>query len=217
MGTVFVVQENERNNILSANEHGDLKLLLQRNRQITLDPSYVIGLSQRELAGFSNDDAILAQGDPAAIGIVCYLASRANNGRFNILKWINTDHAYTSLEVDTQFVTVAQNEKAPDHSRVFVCQETSLDLSLAERFGKLETLVKSDRDAILSVSPVVRQASRKLANFGDNDHLLLIGDPVVMGVMASLALTSGRGRAKFLKWDRKQSTYYSIQIDLSRK
>lgn len=213
--TVYVVQENDRN-IMSATEYGDLQLLLPRSRQVTLDSSYVCNSLRSDLATFGPDDHLLAQGDPAAIAIASYLAAKANNGVFNILKWINTDHAYTTLEVDTGVLASVEYTSPPKNSRVFACQETSVDLSSAERFGDVETLVKSDRDAILSIAPVVRQLSRRLANFDDADYILLVGDPVAVGVVSSIALTANKGRAKFLKWDRNQQTYFSIQVDVSR-
>ena len=54
-------------------------------------------------------------------------------------------------------------------------------------------------------------------DFSDDDYLLLIGDPAMIGVACSVASYNNRGKYKVLKYDRRTYTYYPIQIDLNER
>ena len=54
-----------------------------------------------------------------------------------------------------------------------------------------------------------------LKNFNDDDYLLLIGDPTIIGVACSVASDINMGRYKVLKWDRRREKYYPLEFDIT--
>ena len=56
-----------------------------------------------------------------------------------------------------------------------------------------------------------------LKNFTDNDHLLLTGDPALIGVACSIVSDITGGKYKLLKWDRQEKTYYPIEVNIFQK
>ena len=71
---VFVTQENPRVDIVSALHWGELD--------------------------FSDDDWLLAMGDPAIIGIAFAIAASINHGRVNLLKWDKIERSYYPVKVN---------------------------------------------------------------------------------------------------------------------
>ena len=84
---VYVVQEVKGRNILSAQEFGDLKLLLPEGSQVVLSAAPTVRKLKTRLKDFCDEDYLLLIGDPAAIGIACSIASDVNRGRYKCLKW----------------------------------------------------------------------------------------------------------------------------------
>jgi hypothetical protein len=100
-------------------------------------------------------------------------------------------------------------------SRVFVVQEVlNRDLGAAARFGDMKLLLPAG-DVVLSPGPTIRRLRESLRGFCDDDFLLLIGDPVAIGLATAVAADMNCGRVKFLKWSKKASTYYPIEADLT--
>jgi hypothetical protein len=56
-----------------------------------------------------------------------------------------------------------------------------------------------------------------LKNYKPDDYLLLTGDPAIIGVACSIVSDITNGKYKFLKWDRQEKTYYTIEIDIHQK
>ena len=68
---------------------------------------------------------------------------------------------------------------------------------------------------ILSPAPTVTKIKRVLKNFNDDDYLLLIGDPSIIGVACAVASDINMGRFKVLKWDRRREKYLPLEIDIT--
>ena len=60
----------------------------------------------------------------------------------------------------------------------------------------------------------VSKIKQELSYFNDNDHLLLIGDPAVIGICTAVAAEFNSGRVKFLKWDNREYKYYPVEVEL---
>lgn len=85
----------------------------------------------------------------------------------------------------------------------------------AMRYGTVKgPLLPATDNLFLSTQPVIRKLRRELRNFNDNDYLLLIGDPNIIGVACAVAASINRGRFKTLKWDREQRRYYPAECDV---
>lgn len=98
---------------------------------------------------------------------------------------------------------------------VFIVQEVQgRNVLPALAYGSLEVLLPPGMQVTLSSQPVVRRLKASLKNFSDNDYLLLMGDPVAIGIACSVAGSLNRGRYKVLKWDREQKIYLPLQVDI---
>jgi hypothetical protein len=101
---------------------------------------------------------------------------------------------------------------------VYVIQEqVGKNLLPARRFGELTVLLPANAQVGLSAGQVARHLMSKLSNFKDEDYLLLIGDPVIIGVATAVAAHWNNGRVSLLKWDRQEHTYYPVSFNLYQK
>ncbi len=96
---------------------------------------------------------------------------------------------------------------------VYVVQEVpGKNILPAQKFGTLIPLVSYHIG--LFPDTATQEIQRKLHNFSDQDYLLLIGDPVAIGLATGIALINNKGKAQLLKWDRQQKEYYVVKIQL---
>lgn len=88
------------------------------------------------------------------------------------------------------------------------------DLSRAKRFGAFVYLLDGQVRVYSqsSVASSVAQVRERLAEITDQDYLLLVGDPVMIGVACGVAMDALRGRLKLLKWDKRRLDYEVIEI-----
>ena len=101
---------------------------------------------------------------------------------------------------------------------VYIVQEVyGRDFLPAKEYGELVPMLPYDMQIYLSATPAVRKLNRFLQKFTDNDYLLLVGDPVLIGLAVSLACMHNRGRAKLLKWDKRSMKYHPVNVDLVPK
>jgi len=87
----------------------------------------------------------------------------------------------------------------------------------AQKFGKLKTLLPEYSQMILSPGPLIAKLRSLLKDYTPKDHLLLTGDPAIIGVTCSIVSDITGGKYNLLKWDRQEQTYYSIEINLYEK
>lgn len=113
------------------------------------------------------------------------------------------------------------------HPIVFVTQDVMVrahngelqrkfDLTSAEKFGPLRTLIPHGQ-SLVSTVPVVRQLNEQLRDFRPTDFLLPLGDPAIMSAAAAIAARNTNGRLNILKWDRRAGGYLAVPLDLSGK
>ena len=110
------------------------------------------------------------------------------------------------------------NEKEPGKPTVFLVQENPyINVLSAADYGDIVVLFESGQQIMFSPQPAIRKLKRKLKDFNDNDHLLMMGDPAAMGIACCIAAEMNRGKFKILKWDKMQKRYYSVQVNLNEK
>ena len=56
-----------------------------------------------------------------------------------------------------------------------------------------------------------------LKNYTDDDYLLMMGDPSIIGVACAIVAQNNVGRFNVLKWDRQEAKYYPIKFNLYEK
>lgn len=106
-------------------------------------------------------------------------------------------------------------------SNIYVVQETSVNILSASKFlgeeGEFKFLLPPTNQIMFSPGPSIKRIKRGLENFSSKDFLLLIGDPAAMAITAACASEKNKGKFTLLKWDRRESTYYPIKVDLNQK
>jgi hypothetical protein len=98
---------------------------------------------------------------------------------------------------------------------VYVVQKPDAKKNIisAAKFGEFEVVLDNTPDMIFSPGPTVAKVRTKLRNFCDDDYLLLIGDPAIIGICVHYALLANGGRANLLKWDNREFIYYNIEVN----
>ena len=99
---------------------------------------------------------------------------------------------------------------------VYIVQELrGRNFSDATSFGDCEILPADIQT--YSTLPIIRKLNARLANFCDDDYLLLAGDPAAIALSASIAARHNNNRFKMLKWDRLDEKYYPLYADITGK
>ena len=70
---------------------------------------------------------------------------------------------------------------------------------------------------IFSPGPLIYKLRKGLKDFKEGDHLLLTGDPAIIGVACSIVSDITNGKYNLLKWDKQERKYYPIEINLYEK
>lgn len=86
-------------------------------------------------------------------------------------------------------------------------------LTEASVYGDIEVLHRGNKVG-LDTANIVQRFKHALRNFSDDDLVLLVGDPVLIGLATSLALRANRGKASVLKWNRETRSYIKTEIEL---
>ena len=109
-------------------------------------------------------------------------------------------------------------------SRVFVIQnvcwknptsgqwESKYDLTPAEQYGELVFLLEPDANPF-NAAQVTAELMARLGDYGDDDHLLLIGNPALIGLAVATAAAYNDGKVRLLQCDRRRR-YIPVQADL---
>lgn len=98
---------------------------------------------------------------------------------------------------------------------VYVTQEQpSKNITPALDFGEIEALLPPGLEVAHSAGQVAERFKVKLSKFCDDDYLLLIGDPVTIGIAVAVAGWWNNGRVKMLKWDRQERRYLPVSCKL---
>ena len=100
---------------------------------------------------------------------------------------------------------------------VFIPQVMDYNVRSSEKFGYLKIMLPDRKQMILASGPLTFELQKHLKDFNDNDYLLLIGDPAIIGLCCAIASDFNNGKFKVLKWDRNDKRYYDLEIDLRGK
>ena len=87
----------------------------------------------------------------------------------------------------------------------------------AQKYGDFVFLLPEFSQMIFSPGPLIYKLRQGLKNFNENDHLLLTGDPALIGVACSIVSDITNGKYNLLKWDKQERKYYPIAINLYEK
>ena len=115
-----------------------------------------------------------------------------------------------------------KNNKLPI---VYVIQEIAgtregkpkINIMGAAEYGTFKFLLPELSQIIFSPGPLIFKLRKELANYQTTDHLLLTGDPAIIGVACSIVSDITNGKYNLLKWDKQERKYYPITINLYEK
>ena len=87
----------------------------------------------------------------------------------------------------------------------------------AAEYGTFKFLLPELSQMIFSPGPLIFKLRKGLKDYTTQDHLLLTGDPAIIGVACSIVSNITNGKFNLLKWDKQERKYYPIQINLFEK
>jgi len=88
--------------------------------------------------------------------------------------------------------------------------EPKFDFSSAEKYGTLSYLLSPTARPFQS-EHVISQLKEKLIDFRDDDALLLIGNPCLIGFAVAIASWANGGRVRVLQWDGRRREYVIVE------
>jgi hypothetical protein len=101
---------------------------------------------------------------------------------------------------------------------VYVTQEQpGKNLTSALEFGEIRPLLPPTLQVGFSAGQVARELLFKLSRYTPEDYLLLIGDPVIIGISAAVAAHWSNGKVRLLKWDRQTGKYFPVEFNLRKE
>ena len=92
-----------------------------------------------------------------------------------------------------------------------------INIMSANRHGEFKFLLPEFSQIIFSPGPLVFKLRKLLKDYTEDDHLLLTGDPAIIGIACSIVSDITNGKFNLLKWDRQERMYYPIKINLHEK
>ena len=87
----------------------------------------------------------------------------------------------------------------------------------AAEYGTFKFLLPELSQMIFSPGPLIFKLRKGLKDYTIEDHLLLTGDPAIIGVACSIVSDITNGKFNLLKWDKQERKYYPIHINLFEK
>lgn len=110
----------------------------------------------------------------------------------------------------TVFV-VQQQMRLDQATRQLVPRFTSIDKAL--KYGKIEFILSPSAHPF-NPDMVLGDIHEKLSGFNDDDHLLLIGNPALIGMATAIAAYYNQGHVKFLQWSGRHGEYTEIKAKI---
>ena len=92
-----------------------------------------------------------------------------------------------------------------------------INIMSASEYGDFKFLLPEFSQIICSPGPLVFKLRKLLKDYTEDDHLLLTGDPAIIGVACSIVSDITNGKFNLLKWDRQERVYYPLKINLYEK
>jgi len=92
--------------------------------------------------------------------------------------------------------------------------QPKIDITPALKYGEIKIMFPRLKQMQFSPGPMVMEIKNSLKNFTQDDYLLLYGDPAIIGVVCAVVSDITNGKFKLLKFDRRQFTYYPIELNI---
>lgn len=86
-------------------------------------------------------------------------------------------------------------------------------LEKAEHFGSIEFIL-GPTDDLFDTESYLGKMHSSLSGFCDDDFLLLIGNPVFIGVSVAIAAYYNDGKVRLLQWSAKNDNYFPMTMKI---
>lgn len=86
-------------------------------------------------------------------------------------------------------------------------------ITKAERFGEIKYCL-SPNEHPFNMESAVGNLHDALSGFCDDDFLILVGSPILLGCATAIAGYYNEGRVKFLQWSAREDDYVLLQGDI---
>lgn len=86
-------------------------------------------------------------------------------------------------------------------------------ITKAESYGKIEFLLGPGANPF-TPELVLGDLHEKLSSFSDDDFILLIGNPVLIGMAVAIASYYNKGKVSFLQWSGKHGSYTKVSAQI---
>lgn len=91
--------------------------------------------------------------------------------------------------------------------------ESVHDLTPAEEFGPLRYLL-SPTAAPWASESIIADLWAGLEDFGPDDYLLMVGNPVLCGLATAIACDVNDGAIRFLQWNGRERKYTAVEAQV---
>ena len=108
-------------------------------------------------------------------------------------------------------MTVYVVQEAMQRNRATGELEAKFDYGPAEEYGELVFLLNDSARPFIP-TPLIDELHEKLKDFGDQDYLLLTGNPLIMSMAFAIAADANDGNVKVLQWHGKSGSYTAIEV-----
>jgi hypothetical protein len=86
-------------------------------------------------------------------------------------------------------------------------------ITKAEEFGEIKFILDPPAHPFNQQS-ILGKFHEALSSFSDDDHLILVGNPILLGMATAIAAYYNQGRVKFLQWSPKGERYVLIPSEM---
>ena len=111
----------------------------------------------------------------------------------------------------TGFVYVVQNQHRLDRRTGTLIPK--FDISPAKKYGELSFLLGPTASPF-NAEPIVAELHEKLQHYSDDDYIMLIGNPCLIGWSVAIAADYNEGRVNLLQWNLKINDYIPVSATL---
>lgn len=87
------------------------------------------------------------------------------------------------------------------------------DIKPALKFGEIQIILGPGEMALFP-EKAVKIIEKELINYNDNDYIIPIGDPVLIGAATAVAAAYNDGHVRFLRWDKHVKAYTVLDYNL---
>lgn len=107
-------------------------------------------------------------------------------------------------------VFVVQKQMRFDHSKGDLVPKFP-SITKAEKFGEIVYLL-SPTASPFGAQKLVEEMKKKLDSYGNTDYLLLVGNPVLIGMASAIAADHNLGLLNLLQWSGRDKDYIPVQV-----